>query len=240
MKKNTTISLAVGCILALFASCSSEAEIHQLTPFASSAVHFADQTVDSLQFLTTDSWTVLPQNDWIGTRGITSGTISNATGVNYLVTVPVEMKPNTSGRTRTGSVLVKSGEFSFSMPFVQLGILEITHPVFTAEKWLDRGHGIPEEASFVLTDSAHWTVDSLCFNVQGNWDLEFAEQPAPEWVSFDKSTDLRGRYKVNISLTPNLDSDNGRETKLRLTTDAPGDVRVSNIITVRQLPAEAK
>lgn len=240
MKKNTTISLAFGCILALFASCSSDAEVHQLSPFSASTVHFADQLVDSLQFLTTDSWTAQSQNDWISTKGVTSGTVANSYGTRYFVTVPIEMKPNATGRTRTGSVVVNSHEFSFNMPFVQLGILEITHPAFTAEKWLDVSRGIPAEASFVLTDSAHWTVDSLCFNVHGNWDLEFAEQPNPDWIAVDKSTDLPGRYKVNLSLTPNTDTGNGREAKLRLTTDVSGGERISNTITMRQLPAVVK
>ena len=56
---------------------------------------------------------------------------------------------------------------------------------------------------------------------------------APEWLTLDKTTDLKGRYRVNLSLVPNEDTENGREAKLRLTS---GDV--SNEIVVRQLPAK--
>lgn len=231
MYKLKTLLLACS-LLPFLASCDGETERHELTPDVSSIIIYADETIDSLRFYTFDSWTVTPQVDWITVEGNTHLDLVHDNSVRYLCRVILNVKPNTTGKTRKGTVLVQSYDYSYSAPFVQLGLLKVSHPLFTADTWLDEQSGIPDVAHYELIDSAHWTSDSICFTVQSNWDLVFADE-TPEWLTLDKKMGLPGKYCVNLTLVPNTDTENGRETKLRLMGD-----KVSNEIIVRQLPAK--
>ena len=231
MNKLKTLLLACS-LLPIFASCISDPERHELSPVGSSIILYADHTVDSLQFYTFDSWTVTPKDNWITVDGDSHMDLDYNYSIGYLCKVFLKIQPNTTGKTRCGTVLVQSYKYSYSSPFVQLGILKITHPAYTADTWLDEQSGIPEVAHFELVDSAHWTSDSICFTVQNNWDLVFDGEPA-EWLTLDKTTDLKGKYKVYLTLDPNTDTEEGRDTKLKLTSNG-----VTNEIVVRQLPAK--
>lgn len=220
------------CSLLSLAACVNSPEVHQLTPIEQPFILYADQTLDSLRFYTFDSWTVTSQADWITIKSDAHGEFNYDYMKRYLCKVFVSMKPNTTGRTRYSTVLVQSYDYSYSSPFVQLGLLNVSHPIDSVDTWLDKQSRIPDEAHFELVDSAHWTSDSICFTVENNWELKFVGEPQP-WLSFDKDTDLPGKYKVNLTLVENTDTENGREAMLCLTS---GDV--SNNILVRQLPAK--
>lgn len=230
MKK--TLLLACS-LLPFFASCIGDPDTHQLTPIEQSFVLYADQTVDSLRFYTFDSWTVTPQVDWITIDGDSHQDITYDFTKCYLCRAFVRIKPNTTGKTRSGSVLVQSYDYSYSAPFVQLGLLNVSHPTFTVDSWLDEPSKIPSVAHYELIDSAHWVADSICFTVQNDWNLEFEDATAPDWLLFDKSTDIKGVHRVHLTLAENTDTENGRVATLRLTSGM-----VSNLITVRQLPAK--
>ena len=231
--KNTKKLLLACSLLSLLASCMKEPEVHQLIPIESPFVLYADQMEDSLRFYTLDSWTVTPQVEWIIVDGDSHKEINYNYTKRYLFKIMLLLKPNTTGRTRKGTVLVQSYDYSYSAPFVQLGLLQVSHPAFTAESYLDEQKVIPDVAHYELIDSAHWTSDSICFTVQNDWSLEFAGETAPDWLLLDKKAGFWGKSRVNLTLTPNTDTENGRETKLRLTSG-----EVSNIISVRQLPAK--
>lgn len=231
MNKLKTLLLACS-LLPLLASCDGEAERHELTPEVSSIIIYADETIDSLRFYTFDSWTVTPQVDWITVEGNTHLDLVHDNSMRYLCRVILNVKPNTTGKTRKGTVLVQSYDYSYSAPFVQLGLFKVSHPLFTADTWLDEQSGIPDVAHYELIDSAHWESDSICFTVHSNWNLVFADE-APEWLALDNTMGLPGKHRVNLTLVPNTDTENGRETKLRLMGD-----KVSNEIIVRQLPAK--
>ena len=231
MYKIKTLLLACS-LLTLVASCSNDPDTHELIPVEQRFILYADQTVDSLRFYTFDSWTVTPQVDWIKVDGDSHLDIPYDYTKRYLCKVFLKVLPNTTGVTRSGTVLVQSHEYSYSSPFVQLGMLDISHPSYTAESYFDEYGIIPKVVRFELVDSAHWTSDSICFKVENNWDLTFVDE-APEWLALDKVTDLKGKYKINLTLVPNVDTENGREAKLKLTSG-----EVSNEILVRQLPAK--
>ena len=231
MYKTKNLLLAGGLLLSL-ACCTNDPEMHQLSPVELPFILYADQTVDSVCFYTFDSWSVTPQVDWITVDGESHGSFSYDYTKRYLCKVFLKLTPNASGQTRSGSVLVQSYDYSYSSPFVQLGMLRVSHPAYTADSYVDETKIIPQTARYVLTDSAHWTSDSICFIVQSNWDLEFVGD-APEWLSLDKTTDLPGRHRVNLTFEPNTDTENGREAKLKLTSG-----KVANEIVVRQLPAK--
>jgi hypothetical protein len=231
MYKVKTLLLACS-LLSLFASCANDPERHELTPVEQPFILYADQTIDSLRFFTYDSWTVTPQDKWISVEGNSHLDINYDYSMRYLCRVFLRFEPNTTGVTRSGTVLVQSHDYSYSSPFVQLGILNVSHPAYTTDAPFDEYGIIPKVAHYELVDSAHWTSDSICFTVEDNWDLVF-EGEKPEWLELDKTTNLKGRYRVNLTLVPNTDTENGREAKLKLTC---GDV--SNEIVVRQLPAK--
>lgn len=233
--KKTRILLSACSLLLLLASCTSEPENHQLTPVESSFVLYADQTIDSLRFYTFDSWSVTSQADWIKVEEPSHAEVSYNYASLYLWRVFVSIDPNTTGRTRSGYVRVKSYDYSYTSPFVQLGLLNVSHPFWTPDSWLDEQSFIPEVAHYTLTDSAHWTTDSICFTVENDWNLAFVGETPPDWLSLDKSGSSPGSYKVNLTLTENTDTENGREATLRLTSG-----EVSNDILVRQLPAKKK
>lgn len=230
------LNLTLACgLLSFMASCTSDPDVHELTPVGQSIVLYADQTVDSLRFYTFDSWTVMPQVDWIAVEGNTHLDIDYDYRKRYLCRVILSVLPNTTGQTRKGTVYVQSHEYSYSAPFVQLGMLNITHPDYTADSHLDDTQLIPQSVHFELTDSADWTKDFICFTVQNDWDLEFTGE-TPDWLSIDKPDVLgrhKGSYTVNITLQENTDPKHGREAELRLTSG-----KVSNIIKVRQLSAK--
>lgn len=232
--KNYKLKLLLTCgLLSFLASCASDPETHQLIPVEKSIVLYADQRYDSLLFYTFDSWTVTPQVDWITVEGDSHLDIKYDYTKRYLCRVILLVKPNTTGKTRQGTVLVQSYEdYEYLAPVVQLGILNISHPAYTVDTFLGNSSIIPETAHFALTDSAHWTSDSICFSVQDNWDLKFVGE-APDWLSLDKTTDLPGRYKVNLTLTENTDTEHGRDAMLLLTSG-----EVANRIAVHQLPAK--
>lgn len=238
--KNTGILLLACSLLTFLFSCVHDPERHQLTPIEQPFIHYADETIDSLRFYTFDSWTATSQTDWISIESDSYANVNYDYTTRYLCRVIVSFKPNTTGKTRVGSVLVNSYDYSYSAPFVQLGLLNITHPTYsvdtlnTNDSWLDKQARIPEVAHFELIDSAHWTNDSICFTVQKNWDLVPVGETEPDWLTLDKRTDIAGKHTVKLTLTENLDTI-GRETTLRLTSG-----KVSNLITVRQLPAKKK
>ena len=235
MYKTKTL-LLVCSLFPFLASCVGDPETHQLTPVEQAFVHYADQTVDSIRFYTFDSWTVTPQVDWITIDGTSHQDITYDFTKCYLCRAFVTMKPNTTGKTRTGTVLVQSHDYSYSSPFVQLGILNLSHPLPTVDSWLDEQSGIPDVAHFELIDSAHWTADSICFTVQNTWLLEFADETAPDWLEMENVSGLStGRIRVNLTLKENTDTENERKATLRLTSG-----RVSNLITVRQLAVPKK
>ena len=231
MYKIKTLLLACS-LLTFLASCVSEPERHELSPVGNSIILYADHTVDSLLFYTFDSWTITPRDNWISVDGDSHVDIKYNYASRYLCRVLLNIQPNTTGKTRCGTVLVQSYDYSYSAPFVQLGILKITNPAYTVDSYLDEQSGIPEVAHFELIDSAHWTSDSICFTVQNNWSLVF-DGEQPEWISLDKTTDSKGKYKVYLTLDPNSDTENGREAKLKLISG-----EVTNEIVVRQLPAK--
>lgn len=224
-------SLLTCSLILLIASCANDPERHELSPVEQPFILYADQTIDSLRFYTFDSWTVVPQNDWIIIDGDSHQEVKYDYNKRYLYRVLLKVQPNTTGETRGGTVLVKSYDYSYSSPFVQLGMLHISHPNYITDAWFDNYAIIPKTTHFELVDSAHWTEDSICFKVENNWDLEFIDDTKPEWIDIDRSTALPGKYKVILTLVPNTDKEKGREAKLRLTSG-----EVSNEIVVRQLP----
>ena len=225
-------SLLACSVLFLIAACANDPERHIIELEKPSLVLYADQTTGSVSFYTYDSWTVEPQDEWITVYGDSHLDIDYDYMNLYLSTVSFVVQPNATGKTRYGTVLIKS-YYDAAVPFYQLGVLNVLHPNKIVGTLLDERGSIPDVAHYELVDSAHWEKDSICFKVENDWTLEFAGE-APEWIELvGNTTGSPGKNRVDFNLTPNTDTENGREAKLKLKSSG-----VSNEIVVCQLPAK--
>ena len=223
-------------------SCLSDPETHQLALVTGNSLLFADQTEDSVKFYTFDSWQTTPQSDWISIAGDSRGDIKYDYSKRYLCRVDVSLKPNTTGCTRQGRVLIESYEYSSYAFFTQLGMLDVRHPDYTVKEYFDISTLLPETVEHVLIDSTGSGVDSICFRVYKDWTLTFEDSAKPDWIDWGTNTSeiidekkiggRPGRNRVNLTLEPNT-TENERETTLLLTSG-----EVVNPITVRQLPVK--
>lgn len=231
MYKIKTLFIVVS-LLSLVVSCADDPEMHKFSLDPGTFVLYADQTSGTFSFETYDSWTAEPQVDWITIEGDNYLDVAYNYMNLYHSTVTFTAQPNTTGRTRLGTIFVKT-YYSSAIPFYQLGVLNVSHPRYAIRSWLEEQAHIPDEVIYELEDSAHWTEDSICFKVENDWELEFVGE-APEWIELvNNPAGSSGKNRVNFNLTPNTDTENGRETKLKLTSG-----EVSNEIVVRQLPAK--
>ena len=82
----------------------------------------------------------------------------------------------------------------------------------------------------VSCDSANVTLDSLCFSVQADWTLSFAEGEDSTWLTPEKTAGTPGENIVHLSMTENT-SDKERKTTLTLKSSG-----VSTDISFKQLP----
>lgn len=224
------------CVLLLCAlvSCGDEPQVIGLRPERGTVYLFADEKADSLVFSTTDSWTVTSLHDWITVVGDAHLDLAHYnTSVHF--SVPLLFQPNTTGKTRSGLLHVASNGNDFYAPFVQFGTLEVTYPGDTIESFLDEPNRIPEVARHILNVSSTSTADSVWFNVHNPWQLQYVDNPAPDWLTFDKSGGASGRHRILLTLTENTDSENERTLSLKLTSG-----EVTDFITVRQAPAKKK
>ena len=235
MKHKTQPLLLLCSLFLFFTSCAGDPERHQLTPVTGACILFADQTADSILFYTFDSWSVKSQSDWIRIEGDSQADIKYDYARRYLCRVDVSMQPNTTGHTREGLVLVNSYDFSYSVPFYQFGMLDVSRPAYTVESYLNEAALLPDVATHVLVDSAAWEKDSISFTVHNDWELKFVDDTAPDWLTLSKVSGHRGSHRVELTLTPNTDTENERKATLQLTSG-----EVSDRITIRQLPAKKK
>lgn len=228
MKKTALLPLLF--VAALF-SCNGDFDAYELSIINEPFFHYADQLNDSVDFYTTDSWTLTPQCDWITVVGDTYGNVRHDNGKRYRYHCPVQLKPNNTGHTRTGTLLLKSEDKVASISFVQLGVPEFSHPVYSVASYLDVHSSLPDSAYFALTKNANSVEDSLVFVAHDTWQLSL-DNPADDWVSADTYSGYRGRNKVMLTLQPNTDPSNERSARMTFTSGG-----VSTLITVRQLPA---
>ena len=234
MKKVYSLSAIIAFLL-LFASCRKDPENHLL-----SVVHpnsygllFADQESDSIVFETFDSYNLVSQDDWISITAGESYDVHYDYRNLYAFTSLLSFKPNTTGKTRIGTVRINSYEYSSAAVFYQFGYMNIRRPAPQATEMED-------SVAFTLNVPASAAQDSICFNVSKPWtlsyadiaDLPYADISDNTWVKFDKAHGAAGDNKVTIDLTPNTNTENARTIVLALTCG-----EVINLINIRQAAA---
>lgn len=228
MKKTALLPLLF--VAALF-SCNGDFDAYELSIINEPSLHYADQLNDSVDFYTTDSWTLTPQCDWITVVGDAYGNVRHDKGKRYRYHCPLLLKPNDTGHTRIGMLQLKSEDKVTYISFVQLGVPEFRHPAYSVASYMDVHSSLPDSAYFDLTPKANAQEDSLVFVAHNTWQLSL-DNPADDWVTADAYFGYRGRNKVTLTLRPNTDSSNERVARMTFTSGG-----VSSQITVRQAPA---
>lgn len=203
--KQKTFLYAIVAMATMLASCAKDPERHELQMlYPSTAYHYADETSDSLQFLTFDSWRAsVDETEWISIVGDNSGNVNYDYYTRLLVTVGVEMQPNLSSVTRRGYVRVTSYKYESYASYIQYGFLNVTRPDYTAKTFMSEYSSVPRTVEFCLTDSAAWLVDSLSFTTQKAWTLTLKNQADSEWITAEETSGAAGHHCVTLNMTEN-------------------------------------
>jgi len=221
-------SLLLGIIALLttifFQSCLSDPERHQLSVvYPDNTLLYADATVDSLLFYTFDSWEVYPNCTWIQVDGENKYNLPYDYNKNYLCKVMLALQPNTTGKTRMGTVTVNSYDYSANGLYTQLSYLHVTNLDYKVTNYVTSPYdgvsvNIPENVNFFMADSAFVTQDSICFTVEKSWTLGTPDgSELPSWFQLEKTSGRSGHQNVTVTLEENPFYED-RKTTVRLSS----------------------
>lgn len=217
--------LLAGTMLGMV-SCNKESTFHATSvEYPYNCLLYADQTLDSIIFSTSDDWMLSTPYNWIHIQGDTKGTIKqDLLYVTY--TNHVEFDQNTTDSTRIGHIQLNS-YYNAAALYIQLGFIDISHPRYSVKSYYGNTN-VPTKVTFTMADSANVQLDSICFNARKSWALEFDSESDHSWVTANMTTGLAGKQSIKLTMTQNPDT-LARETKATLTS---GEVK--NEIVIRQ------
>lgn len=233
MKLKTSFLVVSGALL--LASCDSNggSDYHYLD-IPGSSVIFADQERDTVNIISTDSWTASEDADWMELAYNSYEANGNSTSR----MVPISVQPNLTGKARGAYVRVKSNGRSLNKSKVQVYWMNIVRPqpVYTDDShhsgsWVLGDNLDALSVSFEMTDSAYVERDSIRFYL---YDTAATLSTTADWVTILNNQFTRPdgdlvRLKTAVfTLTPNntgadrsalftLRSANGVTTQVKLT-----------------------
>lgn len=218
MKKIVYIFFMI-CMIVI-TSCNKESYRHEIGIAYPSggAVHFADETKDSIIFHTFDSYEVKSQTDWIEPNYDymhPAAKITNAYYVGCIVTVGLNMQPNTTGKCRYGYVTVRSfddndWDHTAGTVYFQYAWHNITRPA-GKYTFVDK---MPESAHFEMREAANCETDSLLFKTHLDWELIV---PNNSFVHPAKTTGTAGEQNIRLNFDKN-ESEKLDSVELKLVT----------------------
>ncbi len=188
----------------LLAACNnSEDEYHQLYFYPQTVGGmelFADQTTDSITFVSTDDWTAHVTGDWFS---INPTELKIPT--NYLMLsqqIHILTTPNTTGNIRQGSLQVDSYD-KLGMPIKQFPWLNIQYPVPTFKSEAEIPTDL-ERIEFKLTVPATMEYIPLIFTT-------YAEQATlttdAEWLTLPDTIFSPGTHSFQPAIPANKTKD---------------------------------
>lgn len=218
--KKLALAFSLFSSLLFFNSCANESEYHYTAihyPRVKSVL-YADQTLDSISFVTFDTWMLKTNDEWIH---IPENKLYGEVPVGYYIrtSVPVTFDPNTTGESRMTVLNLLAHGNVLSTSYEQLAYLNVIHP-------------FRKDGAFLLEDSAFVETDSLVFYAHGPWKVELVGEQL-DWLVWQEgtpSTGQKGRQKLVFGMQKNQ-AENERKAVLRLTSNG-----VTDDITVVQLP----
>ena len=228
MRKNIIFALLLTLIAA--SSCVKDPEQHRLViSYPDGYPLYADQTEDSIIFGTFDSWKVHSLEPWITVKGESSKNVTYNYYKFYVFGVDLDIKPNTTGHTRYGSVEVDSYEYQAYGFYIQYGFLNIYHPQPNVLNIVE-DYRLPDSVEFVLRDSADVLTDSICFKVRNDWTLTpVTDGKEAQWVTASQTSGKAGEQTVQLTMEPNTTT--GRDRMFEFILQS-GEVK--NVIRVEQ------
>lgn len=227
MKKGILFAASAALI---FSSCIENNGTHYteiLYPSQGGKVLYADQTNDSLKFITFDSWSLdtlyrFTSKLWLNLDP--SDLAGNDVPEGYYVnkTVKFTFEPNTSDTIKVVSLVLNSNNYKFESMYYQVDYLNIQRPA------MDKNN------NFELTDSASSTRDSISFVAYGDWKLEVVNPEETTWIKSTKTEGTQGVHTVPLELKVN-DNEAARLATLKLTSNG-----ASTPILVKQMAKKEK
>lgn len=205
-------------------SCDKKTEYHYTAIYYPTVKGFvyADQTLDSINFVTFDSWQLTCDAAWLHIpENMQGGNVPE--GYFIQPSVPLTFEPNTTGESRTALVNLHANGNVLSTLYEQLPYLNVIYPA--------RRNSLCE-----LTDSAFVTTDSLIFQAHGMWKVEFKDTDA-EWITWEEGTlkqGAPGRNKLVFNMQENRMPEE-RKAVIRLTSNG-----VADSVMIVQLPPKTE
>lgn len=226
MKKIALFLFAVTAVVSL-TSCLGDDDnsYHGMTIIYPSGVSalYADQTTDSLKFISYDSFLLSSDASWLTILSKdASGTVPSNSY--WYALDSIHMTPNTTGDARYGYITLYNTykKSSAQACYYQTYFLDIIRP--TALKDSNNRY------YFAQTDSSTIRTDSVAFKVFGNWTFSIAPGDTATWVSFpanEKVSGTPGTYIVRYKLATNATGAD-RSMKLRLTSNGVStDIKIT-------------
>lgn len=222
MKKGILFAASAALI---FSSCIENNGTHYteiLYPSQGGKVLYADQTNDSLKFITFDSWSLdtlyrFTSKLWLNLDP--SDLAGNDVPEGYYVnkTVKFTFEPNTSDTIKVVSLVLNSNNYKFESMYYQVDYLNIQRPA------MDKNN------NFELTDSASSTRDSISFVAYGDWKLEVVNPEETDWIKLTKNEGIQGVHTVPMELEANGNKAE-RPGTLKLTSNG-----ASTLILIKQM-----
>ncbi len=240
-------ALTLVAVPAAFTACDDAVNEHHTTYFYPQNVNgniaYADQTVDSVRVISTDSWTLSNKVDWYDVSvAVKGGTQLNEisqtipSGVVGSVRLDLNFKPNTTGSIRQSQLVVVSAEGkigSVTRPVAQLPYLHILVPnvqTTTVDGKTSYTFSLKAAKNGKLllgTGAASTESPSLIFIV---YSKDATLTSSADWVVPAKTGDFATATSQTVPLTvsPN---ETGAERTATLTLTSAG---VSSVITLTQ------
>lgn len=228
MKKKSIMSLLVAMLL--LASCNKEDFHHSVAvtyPSTSQmAFVYADQLEDSIEFQTTDQFTLSSNESWIIIPAESQTKEINYADRNvWILSLPIQFQANTTGKPRTGSVSLHTyggndWDQTVSAYYYQVPWPNITCPA-PAYSYQER---IAVSAVFEATEpDVLQEPDTLMFTAYGDWTLTDGTFVHPA-----VNMGTKGEQKVVLNIDPNMGTEE-RTDVIKLTSNG-----VTTEITYKQ------
>ena len=223
------------CIACLCTACYDGDDSFHYLSIPTKSVVYADQTTDTLNIISSDSWTASQKANWLSME-YDKYENKSASGASKMV--PLILQPNTTGQVRGTYIKVTSNKKSLSRSKVQVYWMNIIRPqaqytgeTHNAGAWTMSDNISELKASFNHTDSISVERDSIMFflydksaTVQSDADwitLENTEftRPAGDIVRLKKAYYKLSRNTTNANRTATLTitSSNGVSTPITIT-----------------------
>lgn len=226
-KMKTRIATLLIALTALTACSDASFEAHQSFFYPQKPegmLLYADQTTDTTNVYSLDSWTATTEGDWFD---INPKECTIPVGMAKLTHMTLTTTPNLSGMNRSGRMVVKSHD-TISQLVCQCTWLNIIYPFANYTYEGEEESYATRKATFSQTLPFDAVKTEVRFNTysSGATLRSDAEWLQPEETAFPEA----GNYTVKVQVQPNA----AKEKRVgRLTLSSAG---VSSVITVEQLP----